>query len=83
MTTGPFGDGQYKSDPHDAIIETERVLREVNRMKPVIKFAVGVVTGVILVLGAITCGLASGVWQQILVEIRPLQYFFHGTPAET
>jgi len=52
-------------------------------MKPAIKFAAGVAIGIALVFGAITGGPASGVWREILVAVRPLQYYFHGTAAET
>lgn len=51
-------------------------------MKPITKFAAGLLTGIALTVGAATGGLAGGVFQEITVGIRPFQYYFNGTLAE-
>jgi uncharacterized protein YkwD len=51
-------------------------------VKPITKFAAGILTGIALSVGAATGGLAGGILQEITVGIRPFQYYFNGTLAE-
>lgn len=51
-------------------------------MKAVPKFLAGLLTGIVLTVGAAHGGLAGEAWQEIKVSIRPLQYYFNGVPHQ-